>query len=99
VDQAKAERDENSGSPKTESAAVRGLLEDASIKTGEATGESVLQITAEEEFLKESDGEEAGNPGSSVTENVATKEQATVDNKQAGFDEQENKQGEKKDSP
>jgi hypothetical protein len=76
-------------------AGLKGPLVDA----GEAAGESVLEVAAREVFLEQADLEEAEQPECSVTENVAGKEQAPVDNEESGFPEGQNEEGKTGDPP
>lgn len=84
VDCSKAERDDEGRDPEADRTRIGGAWKIPD-ETGEATSQRVLEIAAEEIFLKESDGEEAGNPEKKVVKNRRTEEQSAVDNEQAGL--------------
>ena len=74
-------------------------LEGPLVEAGEAAGEGVLEVAAGKVLLEQADQEEAEQPECSVTENVAAKEQAAVDDEESGFPEGQDEQGETGDSP
>src|SRR5208283_1845775 len=96
-------REDDGGSPETERFAVarhtRVRLEGPTVKAGKAARERVLDVTAREVLLKQTDQKEADQPDRSVTENIAAKAQAAVDDEQACLPEGQDEQGKADDSP
>ncbi len=86
----KQDGENDGGGPESQGHAVPGL-ERPLVDAGEAAGESVLEVAAREVFLKQADLEEAEQPDCSVTENVASKQQAAVDDDESGFPEGQDK--------
>ena len=80
-------------------AALWRALEGPLVEAGEAAGEGVLEVAAGEVLLEQADQEEAEQPDCSVTENVAAKEQAAVNDEESGFPEGQDKEGKTGDSP
>src|SRR5208282_777117 len=78
---------------------TRVRLEGPTVKAGKAARERVLDVTAREVLLKQTDQKEADQPDRSVTENIAAKEQAAVDDEQACLPEGQDEQGKADDSP
>ena len=74
-------------------------LESPLVEAGEAAGERVLEVAAGEVLLEQADQEEAEQPDGSVAENVAAKEQATVDHQESRFPEGQDKERKAADAP
>src|SRR5208282_3883819 len=103
VAEAEEEGQDDRGTPEADRFAVarhtRVRLEGPTVEAGKAARERVLDVTAREVLLKQTDQKEAEQPDRSVTENIAAKEQAAVDDEQACLPEGQDEQGKADDSP
>lgn len=85
---AEPEGDDEGGAPEADSTRF-GLVGKETGNAGEATGQSVLQIAAEEVFLEEPNGNKTGNPEEGVAKGFRAEEQTSIDDQQSGFKENE----------
>ncbi len=83
---------------KPKARAVAGL-EDPLVNAGQAARQRVLQVAARQILLQQSDQQEAEQPDCSVTENVAAKDQAAVDDQQSGLPQRQDEQRKASHSP
>jgi hypothetical protein len=98
VAEAKEDREDGGCGPEAQNCTVAGL-EGPFVEASEASGESVLEVAAGEVLLEQADQEEAEQPDSSVTEDVAAEEQAGIDDEKASLQECKDEKRETGDSP
>ncbi len=84
VAQAEQDRKDDGSGPEAEGCAMAGF-EGPLIKAGEAAGKRVLGIAPSEIFLQQTDQKKSEQPECSIAKNVAAKQEAAVDDEQAGL--------------
>ncbi len=97
VTETEDEREDKRGRPEAERVAVAGVEEDA-VDAGQAAGEGVLEVAAEERFLPEGYEGEADGPDGGEAEGLRGREEAGIEGEEAA-DVQDGDEGGEADDP